>query len=309
MHNTHNVRKVFPLEVHIYFHWAMLNCIIFQDPVFVCKYVFCMFAGLGVGCGYIAVFTTPGFNFHRKLSMAMGLANSGVGVGIFIIGPIIEIARENYGSSGCFIILASFGIQNVVFGALMRPSALELKTHSIKQTSGSTRGSLRMYLKVCSDRCVICLSLSLFFFSVASFAIFIHLPNFSIYNGFTSLQASFLISVSGIMTIFCRILTGIAANAEDVDEITIYVGSMWIQSLMTFMLPLYGKWYAGEVVYAAIIGLYYGCCYVLLPPINKKVMGVENMASALGIQYFLGGIGSIMGPVIAGILIISFFSQ
>ena len=251
------------------------------------------------------MFTTPGFNFHRKLSMALGLANSGVGIGIFFVGPMTELAREHYGSSGCFLILASFAVHNVVFGALMRPSALELETHKMKRMRGQKHrrvsfAPLTMYFKLCMDKCVVCLSLSLFFFSIASFAIFIHLPNFCIYNGYSSLQASFLISVSGAMTIACRILTGIAANAADIEEITIYIGSMWIQSFATLLLPLYGRWYQGQVVYAAIIGLYYGCCYVVLPPINKKAVGVENMASALGIEYFLGGLGAIIGPVIAG---------
>ena len=237
--------------------------------------------------------------------MAMGLANSGAGVGIFFMGPLIQLAREHYGSSGCFLILAAFALHIVVFGALMRPSILELETHKMKRMKGHTHRTasfapFTMYFKLCTDKCVMCLSLSLFFFSIASFAIFIHLPNFCIHKGYSSLQASFLISVSGSMTIACRILTGIAANAPDIDEITIYIGSMWIQSFATFLLPLYGKWYEGQMVYAAIIGLYYGCCYVVLPPINKKAVGVENMASALGIEYFLGGIGTIIGPVIAG---------
>lgn len=235
----------------------------------------------------------------------MGLANSGVGFGIFIVGPMIELARENYGPSGCFFILAAFAFHNVLFGALMRPSTLELKTLKIKRTRGQNHrtlgcSSLLMYLKICTDKCVIFLSLSLFFYSVGSFVIFIHLPNFTMYNGFSPLQAAFLISVSGVMLIACKLLTGIAANAEETDELTIYVGSMWTQVFVTFMLPLFGKWYAWLVLYAAVIGLYFGSCYVVLPSINKKTVGVENMASALGVEYFFGGIGSIIGPVIAG---------
>ena len=235
----------------------------------------------------------------------MGLANSGAGLGIFIVGPMTELARETYGSSGCFFILASFALHNVVFGALMRPSALELKTHELRQARSVIRNSfsfapLMVYLRVCMNKCVVCLSLSMFFFSIGSFSIFIHLPNYCIYQGFTALQASFLISVSGIMTVICRVLTGTAANSDEIDEITIYVGSMWIQSIVTFLLPFYGSWYEGQVIYAGIIGLYFGCCYVLLPTINKKTVGVENMASALGIEYFIAGLGSIIGPVLAG---------
>ena len=263
--------------------------------------IVCLFSGLGVGCGYIAIFTTPGFNFHRKLNMAMGLANSGAGLGIFIVGPMTEIARETYGTSGCFFILAAFALHNVVFGALMRPSALEHAAHKLRRTRNSISvAPLLVYLKVCMNKCVICLSLSMFCFSIGSFSIFIHLPNYSIYKGFTSLQASFLISISGFMTIICRILTGTAANDEGVDELYIFVGSMWLQSAVTFLLPTFGGWYAGQVVFAGIIGLYFGCCYVLLPTINKKTVGVENMASALGIEYFIAGLGSIIGPVLAG---------
>ncbi|OWF41472.1 Monocarboxylate transporter 14 [Mizuhopecten yessoensis] len=62
--------------------------------------------GLGAGMAYLAGAVIIGYNFHHKRNVASGIAASGCGVGTFILAPVVEAAREEYGNRGFFFIIA-----------------------------------------------------------------------------------------------------------------------------------------------------------------------------------------------------------
>ena len=234
---------------------------------------------------------------------------AGIGVGLFVMAPVYEVARDFYGNSGFFIALAGITANMVVFGTLYFPSKLEKYTQEkrkqefeIKAKEGNawTWSVISFYAHVARKWPVLCLCLCMFCYCLGTHLIFLHFPNYAVHQGSTTVQASFLVSVIGILGVSGRVLTGIAANHEKIDDILLYAGAMGIVGLATILLPLYSDLYAGQAAYAAILGLYFGCCYVLTGSVNIKFVGVEGMPIATGIEFFCGGIGSLVGPVLAG---------
>lgn len=65
--------------------------------------------------------------FERRRGTASGIANAGIGSGTFIAPPVVEILFRDFGFPGAFILLAAFGLQTCVFGALFRPLAAQYR--------------------------------------------------------------------------------------------------------------------------------------------------------------------------------------
>ena len=249
--------------------------------------------------------------FLRIFSYCHAITFSGIGVGMLVMAPLYELAREFYGNSGFFIALAGINANMIVFGTLYFPSKLEIYTEEkrkqefkLKATEGNSwtlfKSVICFYAQVARKKTVLCLCSCMFCYCLGIHLIFLHFPNYVVHQGSTTAQASFLVSVIGILGVLGRVLAGIAANHEKIDDILLYAGAIWIVGLATVFIPFYSGAYAGQAAYAAILGLYFGCCYVLIGSVNITIAGVEGMHIAAGIEFFCGGIGSVAGPVLAG---------
>ena len=230
---------------------------------------------------------------------------------MFVMAPVYEVARDFYGNSGFFIALAGLSANIIVFGTLCFPSKLELHTQrkrkqdiaqKHRKSNSGLYSVIKFYIHVALKRPVLCLCFCMFNYGLGTFQIFLHLPSYAVHKGSTSVQGSILVSVCGIMGVIGRILTGFAANHEKIDEIILFGGSMGVVSLATFLFPLFAYSLAGQIVYSAILGLYFGCCYVLTGSVNIKFVGVKSMAAAIGLEFFFCGIGAAVGPVLAGLI-------
>ena len=225
------------------------------------------------------------------------------------MAPVFEASREMYGNSGFFIALAGLTLHITVFGVLCFPSKLELHTQrerkrELRRKSQNGRSELytvfRMYARVVIQKPVMCLCFCMFNYGLGTFMVLLHLPNYAVHKGSSTTQASLLISVSGITGLIGRIITGIAANHDKIDDIILYSGSMGVVSLATFLFPLFSHAFGGQVFYAAIFGLFFGCCYVVTGSVNIRLVGVQSMAAAIGLEFCFCGLGGVVGPVLAG---------
>lgn len=271
--------------------------------------LFCFFLvpGTGGALGYTAALVVVGLNFRKRRNFAVGLAVSGVGAGLFVLAPILQLSRDYYGVSGFFTILAAMMANIVMFGTLCFPSRLELWTqhqrrNEVKKSDGKCNisNALEPYLNVLTNCAVILLCLCMFCYCLGIQLVYQHLPNFIVIKGFTALQAAFLVSLSGLITVAGRILAGIIASLNRINDIILYSGSMTIVAVASFLYPFISGYFAGHVIYMVMLGLFFGCPYVIIMAVSLKFVGINYISSAIGLQYFVGGIGSIVGPVLAG---------
>lgn len=262
------------------------------------------FTGFGGGVGYTATMVVVGFNFRRWRNTALGIAVSGVGVGTCILSPVMELVREFYGNSGYFIILAGIGFHKCLFAVLCRPSRLELaRQESINSDTEeriSKRQLLKHYAKVYANKLIICFSLSLMMFSIGTYMIFLHLPHFALVTGYSHISTSLLLSSCGFATIIARVMTLLISESKNMDEVVLYSGSFGSLALGTFLFPLYSRTYTGLVIYAVLLGVYFGGCYAVMNTINVKLVGMKHLSIATGMELIFCAVGTVIGPVITG---------
>ncbi|XP_045190962.2 monocarboxylate transporter 12-like isoform X2 [Mercenaria mercenaria] len=266
--------------------------------------------GIGGALGYTAALVVIGLNFRKRRHLAVGIAVSGVGAGLFVLAPVMQLSRDYYGPSGFFIIVAAMMANIIVFGSMCFPSGLEIATqkqrrHEVYKSKRENNfiQALKCYLRVLTKVTVILLCLCMFCYCLGIQLIYQHLPNFIVVKGFTAIQAAFLVSLSGLLSVFGRVLTGIVTNLNRINCIVLYAGSMAVVSIASILYPFISKHFVGHVIYMVVLGLFFGCPYVTIMAVSLKFVGINYISSAIGLQYCAGGVGSIVGPVLAGFLI------
>ena len=257
---------------------------------------------------YTILFSVNAYNFRKKLNIAQGFSVAGCGFGILLLPILIQSAYDTYGYSGLMLIIAGTVLQMVVFGTLLRPSKLELATIKKRKTDAQEKaansnmncGKLSVFLSVICMKATICLSISMLLFCGGMYSVTLQLPNYAQRNGFTAMQSAMFLSVIGVVTIPSRILTGYLAHQPRINEIWIYSGSFGVLSLVTFIFPSIAHTYAGHMLYSVCIGIFGGCCYVVINTINTLFVGVQFTTTAIALEFWFGGIGSIIVPVVSG---------
>ena len=249
-------------------------------------------------------------NFDTKRNLAGGMATSGAGLGAFIISPVIQAARSLYGDANMFFIAAGISFHILILSALYFPTQLESEIHleRVRKSIKSDRGErsavcfvgLFNRLILFKNVSFVLICVAIFTFNLGVFVVFVHLVNYSIAHNSTEIQAAFLMSLNGILSLVSRFLTGIAANAEDIDEFLLFFGTLLLLSISTLLFPFYGKVYSGQIAFSALMGLYAGCAWPILNTVTARIVGIANVSTAIGIEMIFCGIGALIGPPLAG---------
>ena len=237
----------------------------------------------------------------------MGLVSSGVGAGMFAMVPLMQIAKSYYGTTGFFIMLAAITANIVTLGMLCFPNNLE-KYVQFKRNFRSTLRSKgnaftnipKMYYNSVLTKGIIMLSVSLTFYCSGLFSIYFLIPSFASIVGFSHEQSSFFFAISGIAGIPGRLLTGVISTSKHVGLYIPYAGSMAVIALATFIYPFVASYYAGQVIFMTIFGSLVGSPYVVAGPICEMFVPIQFVSSAIGLLYFAGGVGAVVGPVLSG---------
>ena len=76
---------------------------------------------VGVSNGFMSLvnFTIIPKYFDKRLGMATGLCQAGVGIGLFTFSALNEYLVKTYGLQGCFLILSALSLHGVAIGMLM----------------------------------------------------------------------------------------------------------------------------------------------------------------------------------------------
>ncbi|KAL4231111.1 hypothetical protein ACF0H5_008694 [Mactra antiquata] len=282
-----------------------------EVAIFTCGIV----SGLAGGIAFTANTIVVGLNFKRRRNLALGIAMSGNGAGLFIFAPFLQFLREEYGPFGFFIILAGIFANMITLGVLCFPSQLERKIvnqRSLNVSSVSTRKNistscncvtLKRFWTILSTKPILLLCIASFNYCLATYLLFIHFPNFIVHRGFSPAQAAFFISFAGIFNIVGRIGAGAIANMENVNVLLLYNTCMLVVAIISIVYPFLAQYYYTHVIYYVLLGTFMGPPFSLVTSAVLHFVGVDSMAVAVGLVFGFGGIGAIIGPVSAGVLV------
>ncbi len=97
-----------------------------------------LYITLGLGTGFsqgllaVTVFAIIPHYFNTKLSMAVGFAQAGVGIGLFVFSALNGYLIAMYGLQGCFLILTGIAAHTIPL-AMMMQKPHHTKEHERKQ--------------------------------------------------------------------------------------------------------------------------------------------------------------------------------
>jgi len=132
--------------------------------------LFFVILGIGTGLGLTTAMVIVGYNFDKRQSLAMGVALSGVGVGMLTLSTMMQFARDYYGDFSFFIIMAGVFFHVVLFGTVCFPSSLELGAQKKRkleskenpETRCNIKSMVQPYLKVGLNKGCGCLCCAMF---------------------------------------------------------------------------------------------------------------------------------------------------
>ncbi|XP_045189580.2 monocarboxylate transporter 9-like isoform X2 [Mercenaria mercenaria] len=287
-------------------YWATVFAPNMHVAIFTCGVT----AGIAAGLGYTASIVVIGFNFKRRKHIALGLTLSGMGAGICAFAPLMDFVHTHYGSTGFFIVMATLSANVITFGTLYFPSKLEIYTHKQRERESESRfggkhfvGTINMYCNSILKKPIVLLSVATFAYFGGTDIIFLNLPTFVLSKGFTSIQAALIVSLNGILSVVGRFITGLLASFKKINVFWLYSGCACIVAAAIIVYPLIANVYFGQLTFSSVLGLFYASCYVLISPLCSYFVDIHLTSAAIGFVLFSGGIGSLVGPMCAGVLL------
>ena len=263
----------------------------------------------GTGFGFTATTSVVvlGYAFEKYRGFAVGVCVTAAGAGMFICGPMHQYLIDNYSILGAFLLLGGISSHLFVFGALMKPSGLEVWHKQFLKKKNENTGSnvLKRFLhfEIFKNVSFWCILISGIFTGLPFSLILIHLPNYSVTLGYTHDQAAFLLALIGLGSTINRLLVGVSSGDGGIDVLLLYFGSVALSGVCTVVFPLFSTSYQGQCIYAFAFGLYSGAFIALCNPLCLELIGLDQLPTGVGLYFCFLGIGGLIGPPIAGKLL------
>ena len=246
--------------------------------------------GIGIGVGLVYVPSVgavqPWFGANR--AFASGIAVAGIGAGNFA-GPLFAAWWIGlFGWRGAYLALAVFVL---VLGGVAA-SLLRTRTKTTSQTEGMP---LPEALKTAPFWLLFA---SLVLSCIGLFVPMVHLSPYATDAGYSQAQGVALVSLIGVGSLAGRFTVG--APADRIGRLP-SLCAMYAGLGVMFLLWYVAGAYWMLVVFAIVFGVCYGSCVALLPTIVMDLYGPRAVSGIIGCLYTGAGIGTLLGPWLAGV--------
>ena len=247
--------------------------------------------GIGIGVGLVYVPSVGAVQpwFEKNRATASGLAVAGIGAGN-LVGPLLAAWWiELFGWRGAYLALALFVLG---LGAVAAALLQQKERAAVAPLDGlPLRAALRttpFWL----------LFVSLMLSCTGLFVPMVHLSPFAQDAGFSEAQGVALVSLIGLGSLLGRF--GVGGFADRLGRIP-SLGAMYAGLGAMFLL----WWVAGAYWQLALFALVFGVCYgayvALLPTIVMDLYGARAVSGIIGCLYTGCGVGTLLGPWLAGV--------
>jgi MFS family permease len=248
--------------------------------------------GLGVGVGLVYVPSVGAVQpwFEGNRAAASGIAIAGIGAGNFAVPLLAAWWIERLGWRDAYLALTFFVL--VLGGA----AALAIREKSSFRKDTVLPGTpLRAAMRT---REFALLYAGMAFICVGVFVPMVHLGPYAQDLGFSEAQGVTLVSLVGLGSLAGRFTVGPFADrlGRRASLLAMYLGLgvmflLWWQS---------GGAYWLLAVFAVAFGIFYGGCVALFPSIVMDLYGARAISAIIGCLYTGAGIGTLLGPWLAG---------
>jgi len=243
--------------------------------------------GIGVACAYVPMVALVGAWFDRRRTMALGIAVAGIGAGTLLVPPAAAALIEAVGWREAYVVLALAGMGVLGLAAVaVRPAPRSL------HPSGTRVGQA---MRTADYRRLYAAGLIM---GVALFVPFVHLPAYAEGRGVDPVPAAALIGAIGAASVAGRLALG--GLADGLGLVRTYQGCFAVMAASFAVWWAAGASYGLLLCFALVLGVGYGGFVALTPAVVAARFGVERLGSLLGVLYTGAGLGSAVGPPLAG---------
>ncbi len=264
---------------------------------------------MGSSAMFVVMMSTVSRWFDKKRGLALGIASSGAGLGIFVIAPFATFLISNFDWRMAFIIigvitwLIVFPLSRLLkkdpyeIGAL--PDGLDSLSKDIKNKEESIQPADLLLLQTLRTKTFWLITFVWLFLASNMFLVFTHLVPHVTDIGFSAGEAAAVLSLVGGLSIVGRVLMGTVSDRIGRKPTAIIcallqagamVWLMWSQDL--WMLYLFALFY----------GLAYGGLGPSIAALIGDTFGLRNMGAILGALDIGFGVGGALGPAIGGLI-------
>ncbi|MCC7365190.1 MAG: MFS transporter [Dehalococcoidia bacterium] len=260
--------------------------------------------GLGIGCIYVPAIGTVQRWFVRKRGTASGLAVTGIGAGTLSFPILAAALIDQFGWRDSYLLLAAVVLAvGLPAGLLLErsPAARGLHPDGDRMPAGTVTAApaglpLRSILRARDFQLLCWASLAMSFGFMVPF---VHLVPYAEDHGIARSTGSVLIGCIGVGSILGRVVTGRAADR--VGRRTAMMGSLILIALSLFAWTLATELWS-LVAFALAFGAFYGAAVPLNPALAADYFNGRNLGAVIGLITAPGGVGSLLGPLLAGVL-------
>ncbi|XP_024242235.1 monocarboxylate transporter 12-B [Oncorhynchus tshawytscha] len=291
--------------------------------------------GIGFALCYTPAIAMVGSYFCERKALAYGIAMSGSGIGTFILAPAVQILIEHYSWRGALLILGGVVANLCVCGALLRPITLkeEEEAHgpdpldtecgygvkapvvsmleeSLANNNNNNNSHRCFCFQSMQEYCFLLipdflmLAVSFLFLASGCSLPFVYLVPYALDVGVSHHQATFLMSILGVIDIVGNITFGWLVDRRCLKKYrnVCYMIAVGMEGVCCLFIPLL-RTFALLVPFSVFYGYFDGAYIALIPVVTSDIVGTHNLSSALGIVYFLHAIPYLLSPPIGGWLV------
>jgi len=240
--------------------------------------------------------------WKARLGLALGIAGSGVGLGIFLVVPLCQALIEGFGWRWAFralAILCALWILPATFLAIRDtpPAPREPAARGPAGKSPAGEHSLGLALANPSFRFI---GLAVFLGSICSQTLHVHQAAFLVDHGLPAMTAASVISVVGASSIVGK--TGGGWISDHLSRELVYalgmigmifgVGALWLVALAPSARLALG--------YAVLFGVGYSVTAFIVPAMMSDRFRGPHFGSIFGATQVASALGSALGAWLAG---------
>ena len=257
--------------------------------------------GVGVGLTYVPSVGAVQPWFLQRRAFATGIAVAGIGAGNLVVPPLAAWWIDLYGWRGAYQVLAGFALVLAGSAACIidnDPQRRERRTGESTRTVQASESQSGFTLsEALRSRVFWVLYGSLFLPTIGVFVPMVHLAPYATDLGHPESAGVMLVSLIGLGSLLGRF--GIGGLADRMGR---------LQSLALMYAGLgacFVAWWQSQSLWALAamsvgMGLFYGGFVATMPAVVMDIFGGRAVSAIIGWLYTAPGIGTLVGPPLAG---------
>ncbi|XP_067664217.1 monocarboxylate transporter 12-B-like [Haliotis asinina] len=260
-----------------------------------------LMSGTGFGIAYTPINVILGHYFCKKRVLANGIASASCGIGFACGGYLVVWMLEGWGWRIAMASVACLTCQFCIIGSVFFPTKPQrTRFPCCTKRCLENKTSLQSHLWFLGHPYwwIMCVNYGL---QMVGLGIqLVHFPSYAESCGVPLRDIPSLGTAFGVTMIFSRLLGGFCCNDDSVDLLMFMFATQGLSGVFIVFMPFHANSFTELTVYTVLMVLFNAASFVPVSPLVVRLFGVERLATVFGWIMLWGGLGYLVGPVIAG---------